>query len=324
MRAIVQPICLLFVCKSVDFGICYPFVFAFGFCLLFAFAFFVCFFFVLLRFVCKTKKNDSIDKISELYSVLMPYVKKIDVSLSTMNKSRFVPIKNHETNELILNEKNSLQLLKGTSLIINQVALQTGKLNKNGVLNCQSLSQLIENQIVNYDFEFSQIPFETDCNIVVISENNPLKQFKCVTSIKVLHCNSCIKEEDGENDNVNANGGVGNGDENENESKVETKEKSDKNDAKIDEKQLETWRNYLCMARMILDRFSLPQSVCELAQTDFVNLRKRRNDVTDEDLHYRLTLLRLLNASLLKQETDESVFKQMQKLEIQRDIRNQK
>ena len=229
-----------------------------------------------------------------------------------MNGERFVPVKNHETNELALNPNNNLQLINGTSLIINQVALKTGKLNKNGVLNCQSLSQLIEKQIVNYDFKFSQIPFETNCNIIVLSQKNALKQLKCVTDIKVLHCDSSIKEEN-ENDNENeCKGEISN-----------QSNKNNKNNENMNDKELETWRNYLCMARMILDRFSLPQNICQLVQTDFVNLRKRKKNVTDDDLHYRLTLLRLLNASLLKQETDESVFKQMQKLEIERTVRNE-
>ena len=60
-----------------------------------------------------------------------------------------------------------------------------------------------------------------------------------------------------------------------------------------------------------------------MVEEDFVNLRKERKDVIEDDLHYRLTLLRLLNGSVLKKETDESVLKQMQDLENERMKRNE-
>jgi hypothetical protein len=49
-------------------------------------------------------------------------------------------------------EAGMMQMLDGTSLIVDETKLDSGKFENNGVHNIKALAELIEDQKVTYDF----------------------------------------------------------------------------------------------------------------------------------------------------------------------------
>lgn len=70
-----------------------------------------------------------------------------------MSEARFQPKKNYDTNSM---EAGMMQMLDGTSLIIDETKLESGKFENNGVHNIKAIAELIEDQKVTYDFQYTQ------------------------------------------------------------------------------------------------------------------------------------------------------------------------
>lgn len=81
------------------------------------------------------------------------------LSLSVMNTWRFSPRKDYTLNRLVA---GALQLAPGTHLLVDETALEPGRLSEVGVQNLAALGHVIQQQSVTYDFQFHKTEFECD------------------------------------------------------------------------------------------------------------------------------------------------------------------
>ena len=88
-----------------------------------------------------------------LQSVLLP------LSLSVMNSWKFSPRKDYSANRLVA---GALQLAAGTHLLVDETALEPGRLSEVGVRNLAALGHVVQRQTVEYDFQFHTTEFECD------------------------------------------------------------------------------------------------------------------------------------------------------------------
>jgi hypothetical protein len=107
-------------------------------------------------------------------SELVPNSATLNLSIESLNGRKFSPKKDYTCNRLV---SGPLQLSNGTHLILNEAALTAGKLNDNGCRNLRALQQLVLDQTVTYDFEYSTANWPVDAPTVVISNGPPM--IKC-------------------------------------------------------------------------------------------------------------------------------------------------
>ena len=107
--------------------------------------------------------------ISYLYPLLLQRYLYIPMSLSYLNDKKFLPKKDHTTEQL---ETGCLQLVESTFLLLDETRLDNGKLSASGVGSLTALSELITTQCVQYDFTYHALPFNVDAPILIITEGN--------------------------------------------------------------------------------------------------------------------------------------------------------
>jgi hypothetical protein len=77
----------------------------------------------------------------------------LPLTLETLDTKKFSPRKNYDTNLL---ESGLLQMVDGTFLIGDETVMKTGTLKENGILSIKAMATLIEQQVVEYDFQYYQ------------------------------------------------------------------------------------------------------------------------------------------------------------------------
>merc|ERR1712087_106200 len=91
---------------------------------------------------------------------------------------------------------------------------------------------------------------------------------------------------------------------------------------------LDQYRVYLTLCSALVHKFELnAEAVTKAIADDFVAIRQKDSSATQETLHHRLLLMRLINSSFLNQTNDDdmmNILKYMQLLENKRKIRNGK
>ncbi|KAI9281867.1 putative alanine racemase-domain-containing protein [Sporodiniella umbellata] len=185
----------------------------------------------------------------------------LPVNLPTLNKIRWAP---KSTNENL--ESGLLQLVEGTQVLLDETLLKEGQLTGFGVQNVQTLQSVIQNQVLKYDFPYSQFDFDTDLNMLSVSSDKSILPNQCSVSLK-----PSIPLEDAEEAKFN-----------------------------LSNDELDTFRKYIHACKYV--SYEIPESVAEYIQDSFVNDRKEAKEAkvelpTQEDLMFRLSLARLVTAS---------------------------
>jgi len=89
------------------------------------------------------------------------------MSLQQLNQQRFVPKKNYDTMCL---EPGVLQTPENFQFVIDELQLESGQLQAQGVRNMDALMLVIKSQSVSYDFTFNAYPFRHTIMALVVSE----------------------------------------------------------------------------------------------------------------------------------------------------------
>lgn len=95
----------------------------------------------------------------------------LPLTVDNLNTHTFTPKKDYECNRLT---SGLLQLSKGTHLVLDETAMEPGRLEPAGVANLSALGELIQSQTVEYDFKYYKMQFEADVPVLVLSEGKSL------------------------------------------------------------------------------------------------------------------------------------------------------
>jgi hypothetical protein len=93
------------------------------------------------------------------------------MSIDNLNKCNMIPNKDYNKNKLI---SGMLQLPRNFNLIIDETVLNTGQLTQKGLINVNSIRDIIKWQKINYDFCYHQQEFQTDMKILVLSNTKSI------------------------------------------------------------------------------------------------------------------------------------------------------
>uniref|UniRef100_A0A673JUZ1 Mini-chromosome maintenance complex-binding protein n=1 Tax=Sinocyclocheilus rhinocerous TaxID=307959 RepID=A0A673JUZ1_9TELE len=194
---------------------------------------------------------------------LVPSSYRLCMSLHNMNNQRMVPRKDYTANRLV---SGTLQLANNTSLFLDETQLEQGQLDATGVRNITALGNLISWQKVDYDFNYHQMEFPCNINVLITSEGRSL-----LPSDSQVHLRPTLNPPNLE----------------EYLSAVQV--------AQIPS-QLNKYRIYLSVARAL--NYTISDEITKAVEEDFVEMRKDDpQSMSAEDLHRLLVVARLLSLS---------------------------
>ncbi|KAG7229943.1 hypothetical protein INR49_009663 [Caranx melampygus] len=111
------------------------------------------------------------ERLYQIIQQLVPSSYYLGMSLQNMNQMRLVPKKDYVANRLV---SGGLQLARNTSLFLDETKLEQGQLDTTGVRNVTALGNLISWQKVDYDFNYHQMEFPCNINVLIASEGRSL------------------------------------------------------------------------------------------------------------------------------------------------------
>eukprot|EP00850_Spirogloea_muscicola_P020123 SM000207S06198 [mRNA] locus=s207:93308:96925:- [translate_table: standard] len=226
---------------------------------------------------------------------LVPRSHLLPLSLDLLNGRSLAPYKNYAANRL---ETGQLQLAEGTELVIDELALQSGRVGASGVRNLEALKQLVEWHkvrtellvaalVVEYDFQFYKMDVPMDAPVVVLSQaRSKLLPADAVVQLRPADC---------------AQGSL----------------------AAVPEPLLGQWRAYLTAARY-MDHViggSMAKASGRVLEEDLVAARQEDRSLTPDAFHRWLTLARLLCASYGERELSVARWREARSLEAAREAR---
>jgi len=244
-------------------------------------------YFVLNLTGCPESKADDDESfaagLERLYQWFLPKVNLCHLDRQTMNNNRWVPVKNHETDEL---SYGLLQNTSDTFLLVNETALSDGKLERNGVPNLRSLVNLVADQKIDFDFVYHTLSFDTSMPTILMSNGKSMVKSDAMVEIKLdnrsqgeisklmeMFCNI-------------------------NEVSTRGPTYIDSLFANVDPNKLTRWRKYFLLCRQINEKgLDMDKSCSELAQRCFVATRRKNPGFTEGDFHYQLNIARTITMS---------------------------
>jgi hypothetical protein len=91
--------------------------------------------------------------LSQLIQAITPFSVHLPINIDSLENKRFSPRKDYDTNLL---ESGLLQLIDGTFILADETSMKEGQLTNKGIASIKSLATLIEQQVVEYDFQYYQ------------------------------------------------------------------------------------------------------------------------------------------------------------------------
>ncbi|XP_008299244.1 mini-chromosome maintenance complex-binding protein [Stegastes partitus] len=205
------------------------------------------------------------ERFYQIIQELVPSSHYLAMSLQNMNQMRLVPKKDYVANRLV---SGALQLARNTSLFVDETQLEQGQLDTTGVRNVTALGNLISWQKVDYDFNYHQMEFPCNINVLIASEGRSLLPSDCQIHLQPQVAPSHLEEY---------------------LSSIHMHPQASS--------QLNKFRIYLSVARLL--DYSISDEVTKAVEDDFVDMRKDDpQSISAEDLHRMLVVARLLSLSL--------------------------
>ncbi|XP_029926043.1 mini-chromosome maintenance complex-binding protein [Myripristis murdjan] len=205
------------------------------------------------------------ERLYQIIQQLVPCSYRLSMSLQNMNQLRLVPKKDYVANRLV---SGALQLARNTSLFLDETQLEQGQLDTTGVRNITALGNLISWQKVDYDFNYHQMEFPCNINVLIASEGRSLLPSDCQVHLQPQVAPPQMEEY---------------------LSAIHMHPQASS--------QLNKFRLYLSLARTL--DYSISDEVTKAVEDDFVDMRKDDpQSISAEDFHRLLVVARLLSLSL--------------------------
>ncbi|GAA6111138.1 mini-chromosome maintenance complex-binding protein isoform X2 [Tachysurus ichikawai] len=227
------------------------------------------------------------EQLYQIIQQLVPSSYRLCMSLQNMNTQRMVPRKDYTANRLV---SGALQLGRNTSLVLDETHLEQGQLDTTGVRNITALGNLISWQKVDYDFNYHQMEFPCNINVLIMSEGRSL--LPCDSQVQL---NPTVRPPNME-EYLQAI-----------------------QHAQLPS-QLNKYRVYLTVARSL--DYSISDQITKAVEEDFVEMRKDDPQrISAEDLHRMLVVARLLSLSYGQTTLSRECWMKAKQLELLRTSR---
>ncbi|KAG0002726.1 hypothetical protein BGZ79_002427 [Entomortierella chlamydospora] len=203
---------------------------------------------------------------------ILPKVHTIPLSLKCLNDNFFFPRGDEHLSSGIL------QVTRGTAMLLDETVMEEGTLTDKGVKNLKAVSDVSQYQTLNYVFPYSNLEFQTDISLLILSNGNSLIPVDCAITLKPEPSTT--------------------------EALIEPTLE-----------QLKSYRKYLSVLRLAECRF--PEEMAKEIENEFMEQRKAATAagtslITPNDLAFNISLARLVASSrgeqsMTKQSWDHAV-----------------
>jgi hypothetical protein len=211
---------------------------------------------------------------SDYFSLLHNFIKLISnftisytPTISSLNNDILCPRFDVNTEELV---QGFLQTPRHTFLLIDERHMNEGKLNESGVKNFNTLKELIDFQVINYDYPYSKVEISHDTQILTVTDKVK-SMFNSIELIQIPFLNRIEMEVNSGFQNLNLNS---------NNSGIEFSSLP----------EIRIWFNLTRYSDCFTKNFTIKEEISEKVQKDFL---ERKDDFTVDDLGSCLKLARL-------------------------------
>lgn len=115
--------------------------------------------------------EDMVYMLNTYINNIVHYAINIDVNIQNLNKSQFASRYDPNTDELV---QGLLQTVDHTFITLNELKLEQGTLDQNGLKNYETVKNLITFQTFYYDYPYSKVEIFHDNPIIIYSQSKPL------------------------------------------------------------------------------------------------------------------------------------------------------
>eukprot|EP00347_Sterkiella_histriomuscorum_P016942 403351260 len=238
-----------------------------------------------------------VKQLTRLIEAISPFSMYLPFTIDSLQNKILTPRKNYDTNQL---EPGLLQMLDNTFVIIDETQLKEGQIKEQGIQNIKALATLIEQQVVVYDFMYSQMEMPINSGVLVCSEGRSM--MKNTQQVVLKNADpSFVFDSDKFNQVLN------------------------------DQETLNQLRRFLLAvntySEITFQEYQIPAEVSEYCQNIFIEMRKAEMETfgavkTNADtFHTLLTYARLIAASEGKLGLENAMFDKARSLEQQRQER---
>lgn len=223
----------------------------------------------------------------QLIALLTTQSHLLPLSLNNMNTFHLSPHKDYDANRL---RSGQLQLSAGTHLVLDETALDTGRLDTQGVKNVTALGNAIQWQKVVYDFGFHTQDFLADLVVLVVSEGESFLPKDVHIPLQPTSVPSDLPEH------------------------------MQQLGSRLTSDLLQRLRAYLTLCRHT--QYSVSEDIQQALQEEFVIARKDNpSSMSVNDFHRLLSLVRLLTLSHCQRECTPQILNHALDMERERRAR---
>lgn len=129
----------------------------------------------------ENEKQNVFGTLKTFLNNIVNYMVSFEVNVETLNKSTLIPRYDANTEEL---NQGILQTLDHTLVFLDETKMASGKLDERGVVNHSSIKELIDLQMISYEYPYSKIEIHHDTPILIVSDSKSI--FDAIT---LLHVN---------------------------------------------------------------------------------------------------------------------------------------
>ncbi|KAF9113803.1 hypothetical protein BGX27_000773 [Mortierella sp. AM989] len=125
-----------------------------------------------------TANSPIFPSLSKVMKNVLPKVHTITMNLTYLNENFFFPRGDEHLSSGIL------QVTRGTAMILDETVMEEGTLVEKGLKNLKAVSDVSQYQTLNYVFPYSNLEFQTDISLLIVSNGNSLIPVDCAISLK--------------------------------------------------------------------------------------------------------------------------------------------
>eukprot|EP00741_Cyanophora_paradoxa_P016837 tig00020943_g16261.t1 len=221
---------------------------------------------------------DPARRLHALLSSVYPRSALLPLSIASLGSFSMAPSRDPRSNRL---QAGFLQLAAGTHLLVDETAMDEGKLQERGVKNLGALAMAMQRQVCAYDWAYYTTEFPLDVTFAVLSHGKSMLPADC--RLRIVSDGAAAGEPQPEPSG----------------------------------EWLQAARRYLAIARHP-PHFAIDESVSLMVEEDFVRARKEEPKTGPETLHLWLTLARLVALSRGEEGISREAWAHMRALEAER------
>lgn len=120
--------------------------------------------------------SEQIDAIEQVFQLILPLYSRLPITINILNTTQLMPNKNVTKDDEAQSQlmQTPLQLPLNSHLIIDETKMECGQLTTLGLNNIKLLQDLLQQQILKYEFHIYQLDYQCDIRCLILSSTKSI------------------------------------------------------------------------------------------------------------------------------------------------------